>query len=137
MSVAPQTGSIRDASANRGFSVAPYPGATSLQVLGGDIDRPFFCPVSGALHTVAVAAAGRTFTITNAAAALPYDLTVGQAFSFAIQNNGASTITVVAGGGVSAGAGTLTIPTARVRIFVLSRTGDSTYQLDTLGVLVQ
>ena len=136
MSVAP-IGSVRDATANRAFSVAPRPGASSVQVMGGDIDRPFFCPVPAGIHTVALAAAGRQWTITNAAAALPYDLAVGEGFWFAVQNNGASTITLAVAGGVSAGAGTITVPTARVRLFVLTRTGDATYQLDTLGVLVQ
>lgn len=136
MSVAP-IGSVRDATANRAFSVAPRPGASSVQVMGGDIDRPFFCPVPSGVHTVATAAAGRTWTITNAAAALPYDLAVGEGFSFAVQNNGANTITLAVAGGVSAGAGTITVPTARVRLFVLTRTGEATYQLDTLGVLTQ
>ena len=116
--------------------VVPSLGATSVQVMGGDIDRATFYPQPGAIHTVATAAAGRTWTITtDSVAAL--DLSIGAGFLFYVQNNGANTITLAVSGVVAAGAGTITVPTARVRIFSLTRIGAASYQLDTLGVLTQ
>lgn len=123
--------SVRD-----GFVRTAYPQAASLQVMGGDIDRPTFTPLPGGLHTVAVAAAGRTWTISTAAVA-NYSVEVGSGFQFTVQNNGASTITLVGSGIVTAGAGTIAVATARTRIFQLSRTGEATWQLDTLGTLTQ
>ncbi len=116
--------------------VVPGLGATGVQVMGGDIDRPIFYPQPGAIHTVATAAAGRAWTITtDSVAAL--DLPIGSGFLFYVQNNGASTITLAGSGVVAAGAGTLTVATARVRIFALTRIGAASYQLDTLGTLTQ
>ena len=110
-------------------------GAVSMQVMGGDIARPLFYPVPGGIHTVAVAAAGRAWVITDAAVALPYDLKVGEGFFFIVQNNGASTITLSGAGNVTAGAGTLTVATNTSRFFMLSRTSATAHTLTTFGTL--
>ena len=132
-------GSVRDATPNRSNqNGGTFPAQCAVSVMGGDIDRPTFFPTPGAIHTVAVAAAGRTWTISAAAIPLPYDLKIGQGFLFYVQNNGANTITLaVTNPGVVAGAGTITVATARTRIFSLTRISDAVHQLDTLGVLVQ
>lgn len=130
-------GGKRDVIPSRIYSSASsaIPGASSIQVLGGDIDRPAFYPTAGGVHTVAVAAAGRTFTITDAAVPLPYDLKIGEGFSFIVQNNGASTITLARAGNVVAGSGTLTVATNTSRMFFLCRTSQTAHQLTTFGTL--
>lgn len=131
------TGSVRDAIPARTVQAGDggIAGACSVQVIGSDADNTSFYPSPGGLHTVATAAAGRTWTITNASKPLPYELPIGVGFQFSIQNNGANTITLAVAGTVAAGAGTLTVPTNRTRIFCLSRTTATVYKLDTLGVL--
>jgi hypothetical protein len=132
------SGSVRDVTSNRALlNGGTLPLSTGIQVVGIDADQATFTPVIGAIHTVAVAAAGRQWTMTAASAQAVYDLKVGEGFLFIVQNNGANTITLAAGAGVTAGAGTLTVLSARTRIFAFTRTGNATYQLDTLGVLTQ
>lgn len=126
MATSTPIGSVRDITPNRAIQLGSMPvaGATSIQVMGGDIARPNFTPVPGGIHTVAVAAAGRTWTIDDTTVPLPYDLKVGEGFWFIVQNNGANTITLAAAGGtssVTAGAGTLTVATGTSRFFMLCR----------------
>ena len=139
MSTAP-TASVRDVIPNRSFVTGGAGiGSTSVVVLPdpGAATSTFF-PTPGAVHTVAVLAAPSTWTLTDAVSALPYDLKIGEGFIFYMQNNGASTLTFACAGNITqGGAGTITVPTSRTRIFSLTRTGAVTYQLHTLGVLVQ
>lgn len=125
--------SVRD-----GFSRLAYQQAASVQVLGGDIDRPNFIPIPGALHT-AGAAGAHIYTITTASVA-NYTCEVGSGFQFSVQNNSGNAITFAVSGIVTAGAGTaISVPliTARTRMFQLTRISDQAWQLDSFGILTQ
>ena len=143
MSYVTPIGSFRDATPNRSIlSGGIIAGSTSVSVQP-DGARAAFYPQQGAIHTIAVLAANVTWTITDATVPLPYDLKIGEGFMFSIQNNGASLLTLAVAGvdangkGTRVGAGTLTVPTARTRIFALTRVSEFVHQLDTLGVLTQ
>ena len=128
-------GSFRDAIPNRSILSGGLISQSTSVVTEPDAAKTFFNPVQGALHTVASTAAV-TWTITDASAPLPYDLKIGEGFLFFIQNNdGADAITVAVAGNVTAGAGTFTVPSARTRIFSLTRISNLVHQLNTLGVL--
>lgn len=142
MSTAP-IGGVRDVVANRSFVTGGAGiGSTSVQVISsGDTAITTFCPTPGAIHTFAGTAltAGRTWTITDAVSALPYDLKIGEGFLFFVQHNntGNFAITIGVGGNVAAGVGTMTIAQNRTRIFSLTRISNLVHQLDTLGTLNQ
>lgn len=131
-------GSVRDAVPNRSILCGGViAGSTSTQAIPAGAQATFY-PTQGGIHTVAANAAGVTYTITDAAAPLPYDLRIGEGFIFYVQNNDAAdTITFAVGGNVAAGAGTLTVAGASTRIFALTRTSNLVHQLTTLGTLTQ
>lgn len=130
-------GSVRDHTPNRAIQRGGYQvGSCSIQT-EPDGAVTGWTPRPGACHVFATVAGARALVITDATTKLPYDLAVGEGFQFSVQNNGANTITISGAGNVSAGAGTLTIATTTTRLFILSRTGASTYRIDTLGVLSQ
>lgn len=131
--------SVRDVIANRhllnGHGTASPVSIVTL-ANAGDLALPAFTPGRNCIH-LAVPTAARAYTLTEAAMAAAYDLKLGEAFQFWIQNNsaGANTITVTAGGGanVTSGAGTFTIAQATTRHFIIVRTGASTHTLYTTG----
>lgn len=129
-------GGIRDTTANRSLQIgsAPIAGAASIVTVGQDAAISPFQPNPGAVH-INVPTAARTWTITDAAVPLPYDLKIGEGFWFVVQNDsaGANTITLAVGGNVVAGPGALTVAQDNSRMFVLSRTSATAHTLTSLA----
>ena len=130
-------GSVRDITANRGLLVGGYTLAEgNVQLITIDAAQAFWTPRAGTLHSFATSAAPRTLTITNAVTALPYDLKIGEGFHFWLQATGGQTITVAVGGTVVAGPGTFTTATGSCRHYLLTRTSQTAFQVDTFGTSV-
>lgn len=131
------TGSVRDHTPNRSIQRGGWQiGSCSIQT-EPDGAVTGWTPRQGAIHIFATVAGARALVITDATTRLPYDLAVGEGFQFAVQNNGANTITISGAGNVTTGAGTYTIATTTTRLFTLTRSTASAYVINTLGVLSQ
>lgn len=117
--------------------------AATMQIINSvDAAIPAFTPITNALYTNPVSAAGRTWTITTASARLTGVTAVGAGAKFVLQNDGANTITLAVAGAVTAAAGhTLTTATATSHTFVLTLVsgsvalGTDAWVLRSLGTL--
>lgn len=132
-------GSVRDVTPNRSIQLGgTIPGSCSFHTIGGaDADVSPFYPVPGGFHSRTTAyAAGRTWTITDAAVALPYDLKTGEGFIFWVQNESGNTITLAGAGSVTADANvTLTAANNNTTLFALIRTSATAHVLTRFGTL--